>query len=150
MKTFDLKKLEQYRQLSKEISDWKIEHSGARVFVRHPRFTGLGVMVLDGDAREDNVAVRLPNGHVWWYPIDTVILDYPECPQCGLKIVGDKRPRVCPACGIHSQDWPDPLPTHLPEEPVQESKTLPVILLIGIAILFLFTAATILMQSIKK
>ena len=46
--------------------------SGTEVKVNVPgRYVGPGVAVQDG-CPADQVAVRLPNGNTWWYPLDCV------------------------------------------------------------------------------
>lgn len=44
---------------------------GSVVYVYHPRFTGFGI-VTSYECPPDQLAVRLENGNVWHYEIDTI------------------------------------------------------------------------------
>jgi hypothetical protein len=66
--------LERYRRAWTALEQYKSTHfyHGTPVTVSHPRYTGLGVAVTDGTCWPDHVAVRLPNGNTWRYPMEYV------------------------------------------------------------------------------
>lgn len=58
-------------------------YPGTPVVVDCARYTGPGMAVTDNQCPEDQVAVRVPSGNVWWYPIEYCRPGRPE-------IVGEK------------------------------------------------------------
>ncbi len=64
----------QYRNAVKSLEDLKANElpRGARVLVNHERYSGEGVVATDSECPPDQVAVLLPNGNVWRYPLESV------------------------------------------------------------------------------
>lgn len=63
-----------YRKSVESLERLKSErfYHGTGVIVNHPRYKGPGIAVTDGECWPDHVAVSLPNGNTWRYPIETV------------------------------------------------------------------------------
>lgn len=49
--------------------------AGSNVIVKAPRYKGPGVVAGDSECPADHLAVRLPNGNVWFYPLECCSLD---------------------------------------------------------------------------
>ena len=66
--------LGRYRRAVKSLEKLKTKHfyHGTPVTVNCPRYKGPGVAVTDGTCWPDHVAVSLPNGNTWRYPIEAV------------------------------------------------------------------------------
>lgn len=66
--------LGRYRQSVRALEKVKAEnfYHGTPVEVNHPRYKGPGIAVTDGDCWPDHVAVSLPNGNTWRYPLESV------------------------------------------------------------------------------
>lgn len=66
--------LRRYRQSVKSLEKLKARefYHGTPVMVSCDRYVGPGVAVTDGDCWPDHVAVSLPNGNTWRYPIESV------------------------------------------------------------------------------
>lgn len=47
-------------------------YHGTPVLVSCRRYSGPGTAVTDNQCPPDQVAVLLPNGNVWWYPIEAL------------------------------------------------------------------------------
>ena len=66
----------QYRELRERVLELKRERfpMGCRVKVEHRRYEGPGVIESEVcGLPTDQIAVLLPNGNVWWYPIESVV-----------------------------------------------------------------------------
>ena len=69
----------EYQRALGELEKAKAElfYHGSEVDVYDPRYQGPGLAVTDGQCPPDQVAVSLPNGNTWWYPIDAVTVTKP-------------------------------------------------------------------------
>ncbi len=65
-----------WRGLTVQLSKWKLSAFplGSLVTVDDPKYHGDGHVSFDGSTPVDQVAVRLGNGNVWWYPVENVRL----------------------------------------------------------------------------
>lgn len=63
-----------YRRAVKSLEKLKAKlfYHGTPVWVNDARYTGPGVAVTDGECWPDHVAVSLPNGNTWRYPVTSV------------------------------------------------------------------------------
>ena len=59
-----LRRLEEYRKANFQ--------AHTKVIVNAPQYKGPGITTVEDATRPDQVAVRLGNGNVWWYPIECV------------------------------------------------------------------------------
>lgn len=66
--------LARYRRAVKSLEKLKAKqfYHGTTVTVNCARYKGPGVAVTDGDCWPDHVAVSLPNGNTWRYPLESV------------------------------------------------------------------------------
>lgn len=66
--------LAQYRRSVKSLEILKAKHfhHGTPVIVDCARYKGPGIAVTDGECWPDHVAVSLPNGNTWRYPLEAV------------------------------------------------------------------------------
>ena len=66
--------LGRYRRAVKALERLKAKHfyHGTPVTVYHARYKGPGIAVTDGDCWPDHVAVSLPNGNTWRYPLESI------------------------------------------------------------------------------
>lgn len=66
--------LSDYRKSVESIENlkWELFRPGTDVFVDSERYYGPGISVIDITCWPDHVAVSLPNGNTWRYPIESV------------------------------------------------------------------------------
>ncbi len=70
----NIRLIARYRRAVESLEKFKVTHfcHGTKVIVDNPRYKGPGVAVTDGTCWPDHVAVSLPNGNTWRYPIENV------------------------------------------------------------------------------
>lgn len=64
--------LSRYRNALAELERHKADrfYPGTHVLVNCSRYHGHGIAVTDNQCPPDQIAVRLENGNVWWYPLE--------------------------------------------------------------------------------
>lgn len=79
--------LGRYRRALKSLEKFKAKHfyHGTPVTVNCARYKGPGVAVTDGECWPDHVAVSLPNGNTWRYPLEAV---RPNAPSSATRRKG--------------------------------------------------------------
>jgi hypothetical protein len=63
-----------YHEVVSKVEEWKARHLRPGMFVKvnDTRFRGHGFIVMNSGCPVHEVPVKLENGNVWWYPVESL------------------------------------------------------------------------------